>query len=116
CVAGNPASAVCHSVQGGIGRGLHSEGGSVADMAGWGLNLAGKQGIDKNGVKTLYKNDERCWVTMRVGEKRGSKGKPVPAQRPPLFEIFQRMGLKLESQKAAVEMFIIEDAQRPSEN
>jgi uncharacterized protein (TIGR03435 family) len=36
--------------------------------------------------------------------------------RPTLFQIFDKLGLKLESQKAPVEMFVIESIERPSQN
>jgi uncharacterized protein (TIGR03435 family) len=36
--------------------------------------------------------------------------------RPTLFLIFERLGLKMESQKAPVEVFVIDHVEKPSEN
>jgi uncharacterized protein (TIGR03435 family) len=36
--------------------------------------------------------------------------------RPTLFQIFERLGLKLESQKCPVETFVVASIEHPSEN
>ncbi len=36
--------------------------------------------------------------------------------RPTLYMIFEKLGLKMESSKAPVEMFVIDHIERPTEN
>jgi uncharacterized protein (TIGR03435 family) len=44
-------------------------------------------------------------------------GEGVPdALRPTLSAVFDRLGLRMENQKAAVETFTIEHIERPAEN
>jgi uncharacterized protein (TIGR03435 family) len=79
--------------------------------------------VDKTGLKGLFNIQTEGWVPMRPRPPRPAGQEPTaedlafadPA-RPTLFQIFDRLGLKLESQKAPVEMFVIESAERPSEN
>ena len=36
--------------------------------------------------------------------------------RPTLFDVFEKLGLRMESQRAVIDMFVIDHAERPSEN
>ena len=119
--AQDPAS--CHSFSGGQGQGIHAQAVSTSDLAMYASSWADRPVIDKTNLKGLYNIQTEGWVPMRprpvrpAGQEPSAEDKAFadPA-RPTLFQIFDRLGLKLESQKAPVETFIIESAERPSEN
>ena len=65
--------------------------------------------IDRIGLEGLYDVTLR-WTPEPPGNTR-------PSDLPTLFTAVQeQLGLKLESSKGAVDMFVIESVQRPSEN
>lgn len=115
--------ASCHSFQGGQGRGIHGQAVSISDVADFVSNWTDQPVIDKTGLDGLFNIQTDGWVPIRPRMPRPPGQEPTaediafadPA-RPTLFRILDRLGLKLESQKAPVEMFVIESAQRPSEN
>jgi bla regulator protein blaR1 len=113
----------CHSFQGGQGRGLHGQAVSVADIASAVCNWSDHPLIDKTGIDGLFKIDTEGWVPMRPRMPRPPGQEPTAEDtamadpgRATLFQIFDRLGLKLEPQKAPVEMFVIESIGRPSQN
>jgi uncharacterized protein (TIGR03435 family) len=117
----DPAS--CHTFSGGQGRGIHAQAVSMPDLAAYASSWADRPVVDKTGLRGLFNIQTEGWVPMRPRPPRPAGQDPTaedlafadPA-RPTLFQIFDRLGLKLESQKAPVEMFVIESAERPSEN
>jgi len=123
--AGPKDPAACHGFSGGQGQGLHGQAVSMSDLASAASNFADHPVVDKTGLKGLYNIQTEGWVPMRPRLPRPAEPTPQQAAedqafadpaRPTLFQIFDRLGLKLESQKAPVEMFVIESAERPSEN
>jgi uncharacterized protein (TIGR03435 family) len=113
----------CHSFQGGQGRGLHADSVTINDIASAVSNWSDRPVIDKTGLDGLYKIDSEGWVPMRPRMPRPPGQEPTAEDiamadpgRPTLFQIFDRLGLKLDAQKAPVEMFVIESIERPSEN
>ncbi len=110
---GNPAS--CHSFGGGPGRGIHAEAATVKDLASWASTFAGRAVIDKTGLADLYNIQTEGWVSLEPSTPRPT-GQESLEQRPTLFEIFDRLGLRLDPQRAPVENFVIERVERPSEN
>jgi bla regulator protein BlaR1 len=120
---GNQDPASCHTFSGGQGQGIHAQAVSMPDLASYASSWADRPVIDKTGVEGLFSIQTEGWVPMRPRPARPAGQEPTaedlafadPA-RPTLFQIFDRLGLKLESQKAPVEMFVIESAERPTEN
>lgn len=118
---GDPSS--CHSFNGGQGQGLHGEAVDLSDLA---LTLEGfsdRPVVDHTGLQGLYNIQTEGWVPLRPRPPRPPGADPsaedlafADPARPTIFAIFDRLGLKLESQKAPVEAFVIESVQRPSSN
>jgi uncharacterized protein (TIGR03435 family) len=113
----------CHAFSGGQGQGLH---GNAVDMSDLTLGLSGfsdRPVIDKTGLSGLYNIQTEGWVPLRPRPPRPPGTEPTaedqafadPA-RPTIFAVLERLGLKLESQRALVETFVIEHAERPTEN
>ena len=114
-------SAGCHGWLGGMGRGIHGKAMSIEDIANAVSNWSDRQVVDQTGLAELYKVDTEGWAPMvaapprRDGELPSGEAVGDPA-RPTLFQVFDKMGMKLESKKAPVKMFVIERAERPTEN
>jgi uncharacterized protein (TIGR03435 family) len=113
----------CHTFSGGQGQGIHAQAVSMPDLASYASSWADRPVIDKTDLQGLFNIQTEGWVPMRPRPARPAGQDPTaedlafadPA-RPTLFQIFDRLGLKLESQRAPVEMFVIESAERPTEN
>jgi uncharacterized protein (TIGR03435 family) len=112
--------ATCHSFTGGQGRGLHGQAVNIEDVALFVSNWTDRPVVDRTGLKGLSNIQTDGWLPMRAGpapppDAKGEDGKLLVDQ-PTIFEIFERLGLKLEPQKGPVEMFVIEHAERLTEN
>jgi uncharacterized protein (TIGR03435 family) len=115
---GNPDS--CHNFSGGRGRGLHGQAVDISDLVSNVSNYTDRPVVDKTGLQGLFNIQTDGWLSMQAGpppapDAKGEDGKLL-ADQPTIFEIFERLGLKLEPQKAPVDMFVIEHAERLKEN
>jgi uncharacterized protein (TIGR03435 family) len=117
----DPASH-CREGGSGQGRGIHAKAFDLAELALSVSNFTDRPLIDKTGLTGLYDIDTEGWVPMRA--------RPVPPgteptaeslaladpTRPTLFMIFEKLGLKMESSRAPVELFVIEHVEKPTGN
>jgi uncharacterized protein (TIGR03435 family) len=110
----------CHAFMGGRGRGLHGEAVTLADVAHFVENWSDRAVVDKTGIPGLFNIQTRGWVSSQPGPPPppGAKGEDGSdlADAPTLFNVFDPLGLKLESQKAPVEIYVIEHAEKATEN
>jgi len=110
----------CHQFMGGQGRGLHGQAVDMADLANYVENWAERPVVDKTGLKGLYKIETKPWLSMRPGPAppAGAKGEDGSdlADLPTLFDVFTKLGLKLDAQKAPVEIIEITGIERPVAN
>jgi len=56
---------------------------------------------------------------MRVsldGAPQGGDASVTNSDRPTLFDVFEKLGLQMESQRAVIDTFVIHHVERPSEN
>jgi len=118
----DPLSArACHELTGGQGRGLHGEAVDIADVSLFVQNWSDRPVIDKTGLTDLYKIDTDGWAPMRQapprpdGTQGGDAGLSDP-DRKTLFTVFQELGLKMEPQRAVVDMFVIDHVETPTGN
>jgi uncharacterized protein (TIGR03435 family) len=125
--AENPKSpddpAWCHGFQGGMGRGLHGQAVTIADLV---LGVEGwtdRPVVDQTGLRGLFNVQTEGWVPMLPRPLR-PPGQPPSAEdlafadpaRPTLFQIFDRLGLKLEPTKAPLDVYVIDSAEMPAAN
>ena len=115
--------AACHIFTGGQGRGLHGQAVSLSDLVRGVSGFTDRPVVDQTGLSGLFDIQTEGWVPMRPRPPRPPGQEPTAedlafadSARPTLFQIFDRLGLKLEPQRGPVEMFVIESASRPSEN
>jgi uncharacterized protein (TIGR03435 family) len=112
----------CHSFMGGQGRGLHAKAADMADLVLFVSNWTDRPMVDRTGIKGLYEIETEGWVPLRPrqvlpgAEPSAEDLAMADPSRPTLFSVLEQLGLKLESQKAPVEMFVIERVERPAEN
>lgn len=106
---------VCHSFAGGAFQGLHANAASMSDLVSWMSNWLDRPVVDKTGLDGLFNIQTEAWSPMRQ--------KALPTQEeaagdasPTVFQIFDRLGLKLDLQRGPVEFYVIENVQRPQEN
>ena len=89
----------------------------MSDLASWMLNWTDHPVIDRTGLEGLFDIETEAWLPLRG---KGVPPEPVSAAgddaRPTLFQIFDRLGLKLELKKGAVETLVIAHIERPTAN
>jgi bla regulator protein BlaR1 len=109
----------CHSFNGGMGRGIHSAGMDMSDLALGVSNWSDRPVVDRTGLSGLFELDTEGWSPMQPrgpdANEAETKALSDPT-RPTLYMILDRLGLKLESSKAPIEMFVVEHIERPSAN
>ena len=113
----------CHSFWGGQGQGMHGDAVSMEDLASYVSNWTDRPVVDQTSLRGLYKIETAGWAPMQARAPR-STGHELSAEglafadraRPTVFQIFERLGLKLKSKKTPVEMFVIESVEKPSAN
>jgi uncharacterized protein (TIGR03435 family) len=122
----NKEGSPCHSFQGGRGRGLHAKAVTIQETAEAVENWSDRPIINKTGLQGLYEIETEGWLPF--GPRPPAEPRPpgtTPSAEelalsdpatPTLFQIFDRLGLKLEPQKAPVEIFVIDHVERPTEN
>jgi uncharacterized protein (TIGR03435 family) len=112
----------CHSISGGQGRGIHGDAVDIADVALFVQNWTDLPVVDKTGLKDLYNIQTDGWVPMRQrppapdGTLQGGDAGLYDPDRQTLFDVFTELGLRMESRRAVVDMFVVEHVERPSEN
>lgn len=111
---------VCHRFNGGRGRGLHARAVSMSDLASWVQSWTDRPLIDKTGIKGLYHIETEPWQPMELGSSSpapGTKQDGVDLRDlPTIFTVFERLGLKLDSEKGNVDMYVIAHIEKPAEN
>jgi uncharacterized protein (TIGR03435 family) len=108
-----PTPNVCHAFSGGMGRGLHSRASSISDLAAFVENWTDRPLLDKTGIGGLYRFETKGWLPMGPIANAGSS---EFADRPTVFQIFADLGLRMEAQKAVVEVYVVDHIEKPSQN
>jgi len=122
CPVGSTSELRCHVINGGMGRGLHGKAVEIPDILSFVENWSDRPMVDKTGLTGLFEVETDGWAPMRPrvrppGEEPTAEDKAMADPiRPTLFTIFERLGLKMESQKGPVDVFVIDHVERPSEN
>ena len=111
----------CHEFNGGQGRGMHARAVSIEDLVDYAGNWSDLPLLDKTGIEGLYKIDTQPWLPMQLmtsAPPAGAKSESGAdfADLPTLFQVFEKLGLKMEAQKDKVDVYVVDHIERPSEN
>jgi len=110
----------CHQIIGGRGRGLHGQAVDMADIVKHVENWTDRPLLDKTGVHGLFQIDTNGWLPMQVGPPptTGAKAEDGTDMADVLtvFQMFEKLGLKMEPQKDRAEIFVIEHIEKPTAN
>jgi len=108
----------CHSFFGGVGRGLRGEAVTMSDLAQALEGSSDRPVVDQTGLRDLYKMDIPGWTPLRAPspEPTGEDRVLFDPARPTLSNVLQGLGLKLDSTRAPIEIFVVEHFERPMEN
>jgi len=121
----NPDGKPCHRFNGGRGRGLHGDAVTMTDLAQEVENWSDRPIVERTGLTRLYDIQTTGWRPQDpVQLQPRPDGAPPTAEQlafadpstPTMFDIFEQLGLKLETQKVPVETILLISIQRPTEN
>jgi len=99
----------CHAFSGGMGRGLRARAANMSDLVAFVENWTDRPLLDKTGIEGLYRFETDGWLPMDATSDPSS-------DRPTVFEMFKKLGLRMEPQKAVVDGYVIEHMEKPSAN
>lgn len=110
----------CHFLDGNQDRGLHGESVTMAQVVERVENLTtDRPFFDKTGLTGFYNVQTEGWAPMRPSLDSAPQRRDATVNdpdRPTLFDLFEKLGLRMESQRAVIDMFVIDRVERPSEN
>jgi uncharacterized protein (TIGR03435 family) len=116
---GTPNTA-CHFIGGGRGQGLHGLAVDMADVASFVENWTDRPLLDKTGLKGLYRVETKGWLPMQPGPPPAPGAKAEDgtdmADVPTIFQMFERLGLKMEAQTGSTDLYVVDHIEKPSEN
>ena len=113
---GNPA---CHFLDGSQDGGLHGASVTIANVVEYVNNFTDQPLFDKTGLTGFYDVQTEGWAPMRSSLGDAAQRGDATANnsdRPTLFGVFEKLGLRMESQRAVIDMFVIDHVEQPTEN
>jgi len=122
CSVTAPAGQIpCHQFNGGQGRGLHARAANMDDLVRFVENWTNRPLLNKTGLGGLWKIETQPFLSMDVAANPpapGAKGEGGVelADLPTIFQVFEKLGLKMRPDKANLDVYVIDDIQRPTEN
>jgi len=93
----------------------------VDDLVGAVENWTDRPLLNKTGIVGLYKIETQPFLPIEVSANPaapGTKGEAGIdlADLPTIFQVFEKLGLKMKADKDKVDTYVIESIQRPTEN
>ena len=112
---GTPNTA-CHSFIGGQVRSMHARAVNLADVATYVENWADRPIVNRTGLEGLYHIETTPWQPMDLRSSGAKQDGLDVADLPTIFEVFEKFGLKMESQRDQVETYVVDHIEKPSDN
>jgi uncharacterized protein (TIGR03435 family) len=110
----NPA---CHWMDGGQDSGLHGASVTIASVVEYVNEFTDRPLFDKTGLAGYYNVQTEGWAPMKLAGPKSCEGSvDSSGDRPTLFDVFEKLGLRMESQRAVIDMFVIDHVEPPGEN
>jgi uncharacterized protein (TIGR03435 family) len=107
---------ICHRFNGGRGRGLHARAVDMSDLVNFVQNWTDRPMFDETGLKGLYQIETEPWRPMELDSLRTTVDGANAVDLPTLFDVFERLGLKMSGQKRNVDTYVIDRVEKPTEN
>lgn len=81
-------------------------------------NFTDRPLFDDTGLTGFYDVETEGWAPMRPTLDGALQRDDAvnDSDRPTLFDMFEKLGLHMESQRAVIDMFVIDHVEKPSEN
>jgi uncharacterized protein (TIGR03435 family) len=122
CVEGPNRPSECHRIIGGQGQGIHGDAISIPDVVLYVQNWTDQPVVDRTGLKDLYNIQTKGWRPM-IGQPppegtvlQGEAAALWDPTRQTLADVLGDLGLRMESQRAVIDMFVVDHVEQPSEN
>jgi uncharacterized protein (TIGR03435 family) len=99
----NPA---CHFLDGGQDRGLHGASVTIAQVVEYVQDFTDRPVFDKTGLTGFFDIQTEGWAPMRSsldGAPQTGDATVNHSERPTLFDVFEKLGLRMESQRAVID-------------
>jgi uncharacterized protein (TIGR03435 family) len=112
----NPA---CHYLDVGQDGGLRGASVTIDQVVRYVNNFTDRPLFDKTGLTGFYDVETEGWAPLRPtldGAPQRDDAAVNDSDRPTLFDMFEKLGLRMESQRAVIDMFVIDHVEKPSEN
>jgi uncharacterized protein (TIGR03435 family) len=111
----------CHQFNGGQGRGLHARAATMDDLAAFVENWTERPLLNKTNIVGLWKIETQPFLSINAAANPPAPGAKAEnganlADLPTIFQVFEKLGLKMKPDKATLDAYIIDDIQRPTEN
>src|SRR5579871_637314 len=110
----------CHAINGGRGRGIHGQAVSMADVVSLVETYTDRPLVDRSGIKGLYHIETQGWLPMELTSSPAAPGTKQDgvdvSDLPTIFNVFEKLGLKLDARKDKVDVYVIDHIEKPSEN
>jgi uncharacterized protein (TIGR03435 family) len=105
-----PFPVVCHAFNGGMGRGMHARAVDMSDLARCVESWTDRPLVDETGITGLYRIETSAWLPMDVAVG------PNTPDLPTLYEVLEKLGLKIVPEKGVVNVYVIDHLEKPTEN
>ena len=114
------ASATCHKLAGGRGRGIRGSAVTLNDFLQYLENWIDRPLVDETGLHGLFTIQTTGWRELIPRDPSDPNANVTaatsPADLPTLFEVFQKLGLSLRPQKGRSAVIVVDAVEKPSEN
>jgi uncharacterized protein (TIGR03435 family) len=117
------ASATCHKLAGGRGRGVRGLAVTLNDLCQYLENWVDRPVVDETGIEGLFTIQTTGWrefIPQNPSDPNANVTAATsatnPDDLPTLFEVFEKLGLKLKPQKGRSAVIVIDGVEKPSEN
>jgi uncharacterized protein (TIGR03435 family) len=117
------ASVTCHKLAGGRGRGIRGSAVTLNDFLQYLENWIDRPLVDETGIEGLFTIQTTGWREFLPQDPADPNANVTaatsptnPADLPTLFEVFEKLGLRLKSQKGRSAVIVVDAVQKPSEN
>ena len=122
CSAAAPTGQIpCHQFNGGQGRVLHARAANIDDLVHFVENWTNRPLLNKTGLGGLWTIETQPFLSMDVAANPpapGAKGEGGVdlADLPTIYQVIEKLGLKMKPDKAYLDIYVIDDIQPPTEN